>query len=267
MVSLKILLMGLPGSGKTTLARKLKNLIGAVHFNADEIRNNISRDLDFSPLSRVEQARRMGWLCDQVNAAGHPAIADFVCPTDECRAAFGQCFLVFLDTIMISRYPDTNELFQAPTCPNYIVRSRDAVAESKAIYTLLTCNISFNWRKPTALFVGRYQPFHMGHKTLVMEGIKRVGQACIAVRDTGGIDEKNPYSFAEVRESIDAAMKDAQGKYSILRVPNITDVFYGRDVGYNIEKITLPAEIESVSGTCIRKINHSLTAILQQDVK
>lgn len=111
---LKILVMGLPGSGKTTLARLLAPRLGAVHFNADEVRAQIGRDLGFSLADRIEQARRMGWLCDQVAAAGHPALADFVCPTEQTRAAFGPAFIVWVDRIGESRYADTNRMFTPP---------------------------------------------------------------------------------------------------------------------------------------------------------
>ncbi len=110
----KILIMGLPGAGKTTLARELAPLLRAVLFNADEVRQNLNRDLGFSPEDRIEQARRMGWLCDHVAEAGHTAIADFICPTPETRAAFGPAFSVWLDRIKAGRYADTNQLFVPP---------------------------------------------------------------------------------------------------------------------------------------------------------
>ena len=69
---------GSPGTGKTTLAKELASLMNAVHWNADDVRNNINKDLGFSMEDRIEQARRMGWLCDNVNKAGYNAIADFV---------------------------------------------------------------------------------------------------------------------------------------------------------------------------------------------
>lgn len=111
----KILIMGLPGAGKTTLARMLASMLGAVHFNADEVRAHLSRDLGFSIADRMEHARRMGWLCDQVAKAGMPAIADFVCPTAETRAAFGPAFLVWVDRIDEGRFADTNRLFVPPS--------------------------------------------------------------------------------------------------------------------------------------------------------
>lgn len=77
----KILIMGLPGAGKTTLARHLAPRLNAVHYNADDVRANVRPD-------RVEHARRMGWLCNQVVKAGCFAVADFICPTPRAREAF-----------------------------------------------------------------------------------------------------------------------------------------------------------------------------------
>ncbi len=110
----KLLVMGLPGSGKTTLARELAPLLNAVLFNADEVRANVNRDLGFSLEDRIEQARRMGWLCDRVVEAGGTAIADFICPTPETRDAFGPAFTVWLDRIQEGRFADTNKLFTPP---------------------------------------------------------------------------------------------------------------------------------------------------------
>ena len=110
----KILIMGLPGAGKTTLARLLAPRLSAVLFNADEVRANINRELGFSHADRIEHARRMGWLCDRVVEASGTAIADFVCPTPETRAAFGDAFIVFVDRIEKSHFEDTNRLFAPP---------------------------------------------------------------------------------------------------------------------------------------------------------
>lgn len=114
MISRKILVMGLPGAGKTTLTRLLAPMLEAVVFNADEVRASLNRDLGFSLEDRIEHARRMGWLCERVVEAGHTAIADFVCPTRETRKAFGEALIVWVDRIREGRFADTNRLFEAP---------------------------------------------------------------------------------------------------------------------------------------------------------
>jgi adenylylsulfate kinase len=111
---MKILIMGLPGAGKTTLAVALAKELGAVHFNADDIRKHINKDLGFSPEDRVEQARRMGHLCEVVGKWGAMVIADFVCPTPECREAFDADFTIWVDRISEGRYADTNKMFVPP---------------------------------------------------------------------------------------------------------------------------------------------------------
>jgi adenylylsulfate kinase len=110
----KILIMGLPGSGKTTLASVLAPRLKAVHFNADEIRARVNKDLGFTPADRIEQAARMGFLCNLAVRAGHYAVADFVCPTPETRAAFGAHFVIWVDRIEKGRFEDTDRLFVPP---------------------------------------------------------------------------------------------------------------------------------------------------------
>jgi len=111
---MKILVMGLPGAGKTTLAEALARLLQAVHFNADDIRKNINKDLGFSVEDRVEQARRMGHLCDIASRWGAFSIADFICPTPETRKAFNADFVIWVDKIKTSRFEDTDKMFVPP---------------------------------------------------------------------------------------------------------------------------------------------------------
>src|SRR5215510_13674909 len=251
----KILIMGLPGAGKTALANALAPLLNAVVFNADAVRTNISRDLGFSHEDRIEHARRMGWMCDRVVEAGGTVIADFICPTEETRAAFGEAFTIWLDRISAGRFDDTNRMFLAPKRFDLRVTSEGA-PQYWAEKALALLRPAFDPQKPTALFVGRYQPFHAGHQRLIEEGLRRVGQVCIAVRDTHGIGSTNPLPFFAVKQRIEAALSAHAGRFVVVPVPNITHVFYGRDVGYVVERIVLDDKIESISATHLRSPWH-----------
>ena len=246
--------MGLPGAGKTTLANMIAPRLNAVVFNADEIRANINRDLGFSEPDRIEHARRMGWLCDQVVKTGGFAIADFICPTAETRAAFlqgGEAFVVWLNRIDRGRFEDTNQLFVPPESPEVEVTA-EGTPEFWAEQVVQKVRPIFHSKRSTALLIGRYQPFHDGHRALIVEALKRVGQVCIAVRDTSGMDEKNPFSFEYVRARIEHALREYEGRFIVIQIPNITNVFYGRDVGYAVERIDLDASLEAVSATTVR---------------
>ena len=248
----KILVMGLPGAGKTTLANALGPLLNAVVFNADAVRANLSRDLGFSHEDRVEHARRMGWMCDRVVEAGGTVIADFICPTPDTRAAFGEAFTIWLDRIEAGRFEDTNRMFVTPDHVDLRVPA-ECTAQYWAERALTLLRPAFDPQKPTALFVGRYQPFHAGHQRLIEEGLRRVGQVCIAVRDTHGIDAKNPLPFFTVKQRIEAALSVHAGRFVVVPLPNVTNIFYGRDVGYKIERIVLDNATEAISATKVRE--------------
>jgi hypothetical protein len=256
----KILIMGLPGSGKSTIAELVSHELGAVWFNADAVREEINKDLDFSVESRNEQARRMGWICDQVTKTGSYAVADFVCPTEEARLLFDADLIVWVNRITEGRFEDTNKMFVPPVRDKRWTSGEDIVLKNGTPQEMCDQVIkhinsleSWNNQAPTALLIGRYQPFHDGHKALVAEAIRRTGQCCIALRDVGGIDDNNPYEFEVVRRNILRACREFGNKINVIDCPNIMDVFYGRGVGYNIERIDLDKEFTDISATKVRK--------------
>ena len=110
---MKILVMGLPGSGKTYLAERLAKKIDCGWFNADTLRGMV-KDWDFSEEGRLRQSLRMKSVADFESAHNRIVICDFVCPTKETRENFSADIVIWMDTIKEGRYEDTNKLFQDP---------------------------------------------------------------------------------------------------------------------------------------------------------
>ncbi len=109
-----ILIMGLPGSGKTTLANELAPLLNAKRLNADEVRKE-ANDWDFSEEGRKRQSKRMADLALKLKEDGSFVVADFICPTPEARKLFPADFTVWVDTIKEGRFEDTNKMFEQPS--------------------------------------------------------------------------------------------------------------------------------------------------------
>ena len=120
-----VLIMGLPGSGKTTLAKELVPMLNAKWLNADKVRTEYN-DWDFSEEGRVRQANRMRDLAKKLRDKGSYVVADFVCPTREARKLFGADYTIWMDTIEKGRFDDTNQMFVKPINFNFKVDSFDA---------------------------------------------------------------------------------------------------------------------------------------------
>jgi len=247
----KVLIMGLPGSGKTTLAEKLTKIINAKWLNADQIRKEFD-DWDFSKGARKIQAKRMSDLANKHIKEGKHVVADFICPTPETRELFNADLTVWVDTIQKGRFEDTNQMFVKPKNFDFHVTTKDAELWAIQIADKI---VEYKWdnKKPTAQMLGRWQPFHDGHYTLFCEIIKKTGQVCIQVRDVQGVED-NPFDFEYVKSKITERLElKFKNRFKIVLVPNITNICYGRGVGYKIEEIVLSEEIQKVSATKIRK--------------
>ena len=120
-----ILIMGLPGSGKTTLASELVPLLKAKWLNADEVRKE-ANDWDFSAEGRTRQAKRMWAKAKEFKDQGNHVVADFVCPTPAARALFPADFIIWVDTIKEGRFDDTNKMFVKPDKYDFHVTTQDA---------------------------------------------------------------------------------------------------------------------------------------------
>ena len=114
--------------------------------------------------------------------------------------------------------------------------------------------MEYKWdnKKPTTQMLGRWQPFHDGHYALFEEIIKKTGQVCIQVRDVQGVGD-NPFDYEYVKSKIvERLVPKYKNRFKVVLVPNITNICYGRGVGYKIEEIVLPEKIQKISATKIR---------------
>jgi len=262
---MKILIMGLPGSGKTTLAEEIydeflsRNRSVNWH-NADSVRK-LFDDWDFSEAGRIRQAERMGKYGNLDKDMGIYAICEFICPTEKLRNIFSEGgsadYIIWMDTIKKSRYEDTNKMFEAPSKYDYRITSFNAKDWAKRIVDDII-NVEkpeqFDPRKPTVQMLGRWQPWHDGHQALFERALAKTGQVCIMIRDCQDWNNSNPFDIADVEERIHKALGPKfYGQYTVQVVPNIVEIVYGRDVGYKINKIELSDEIHQVSATKIRE--------------
>ena len=243
--------MGLPGSGKTTLASKLVSLIKAKWLNNDKVRKE-ANDWDFSEEARKRQAKRMADFAERYKQDGHHVVADFICPTPEARKLFNPDYIVWMNTINKGKYDDTNKMFVKPKKFDFQVTTHNAELWAMQIADKI---IEYKWddKKPTVQMLGRWQPFHDGHYALFEEVIKKTGQVYLMVRDVQGIGD-NPFDFESIRSKIIERLEPKyKNRFKVVLVPNITNISYGRNVGYKIEEIVLSEEIQKVSATKIRK--------------
>ena len=278
----RILIMGLPGAGKTYLAQALKKYletngdlmkinpqrvlayegipgpdfmnVAVDWFNADEIRKKYN-DWDFSKEGRIRQSLRMFQFA--MECSGDYVICDFVAPLVEMRNNFKADWTVWVDTIDKGRYDDTNRAFVPPEVYDFRVTEQDAEKWAEFIGLHILENRRrpvFDWQKETVQMLGRWQPWHAGHRALFERAVAKTGQVVIQIRDCQGWQGSNPFAIEQVKNYIRRDLDMVyQGQYEIQVVPNIVNITYGRDVGYKIEQESFDQSITNISATNIRK--------------
>ena len=276
MIATKILVMGLPGSGKTYFSQRLNSYLMAhgecnlssiqsdkplfslnarvKWFNPDEIRKKFN-DWDFSKEGRIRQSLRMAEFalksdCDYV-------ICDFVAPLQEMRNNFKADSTIWMDTIDSGRFEDTNKIFVPPDVYDFRITEQDADKWVPFVGEYIIQKKRrpvFDWRKETVQMLGRWQPWHKGHRALFERALSKTGQVSIMIRDCQGWNNSNPFSFNQICNFIKKDLDPLyQGQYNIILVPNIVNITYGRDVGYKIEQEHFDDDIHNISATKIRK--------------
>lgn len=265
-----IWLFGLPCSGKTTLA---EGLIGpnTVHLDGDYLRNTLNSDLGFSKEDRTENLRRAAGVAQALNDQGFDVVASFITPYRSQRELIAEKIedvsFIYVNTPVevceerdvkgmyeqarkgeIEGFTGIDAPFEDPEAEEIKLEVRTATHSKKNSIEQINKELGLKF-DPSHIFIGRWQPFHDGHRTIIDSVADNGKEVIIAIRDTD-LSEKNPFTAQERQELIEDVYEDHPNVNTMI-IPDVDTVAIGRDVGYSV--VSVPEEIAEISGTKTRK--------------
>ncbi|SFS97536.1 adenylyl-sulfate kinase [Halostagnicola kamekurae] len=260
-------LFGLPCSGKTTLA---EGLIGpnTVHLDGDYLRNTLNSDLGFSKEDRTENLRRAAGIAQALNEQGFDVVASFITPYRSQRELIDEKLedvsFVYVNAPVevcedrdvkgmyerarngeIDGFTGVDAPFEEPEEVELEVRT--ATRSKEAGIETINRELALKF-DPSHIFIGRWQPLHDGHRTIIDSAADNGKDVIIAIRDTE-LSEENPFTAKERRELIEDVYADHPNVETMI-IPDVDTVAIGRNVGYSV--VSVPEEVAQISGTDTR---------------
>jgi adenylylsulfate kinase len=263
-------LFGLPCSGKTTLA---EGLVGpnTVHLDGDYLRDTLNTDLGFSKEDRTENLRRAAGIAQGLNEQGFDVVASFITPYESqrkmIREKIGTVSFIHVETpVEVCEERDVKGMYEqaregemknftgvdAPfEDPENGAVALEVETETRSEReTVKEINTELDLKsEPSHVFLGRWQPLHDGHRTIIDSAADNGKDVVVGIRNTE-LDEKNPFTAQERKELIKEVYSDYPN-VEVMIVPNIDTVAVGREVGYSV--VSVPEEIAEISGTETRE--------------
>lgn len=285
-----IQLTGLSGAGKSTLANHVKSELERSNVKAevvdgDQYRQTLCKDLGFSKEDRQENIRRLGTLCGTLSKHGIVTIMSAINPYDairqELKTMFNNVYVVWVNcdiptliqrdtkglyqrALLPDGHPEKihnltgiNDTYEIPENPDLIINTNQlSIAEStQCLLRFITTKIAqrdlpVHSSSPKAMFVGRWQPFHNGHKWIIEQKLAKGIPVLIAIRDVIP-DEKNPLTAGQTLSLIQKVY-EKNPLVSTMVIPDIESINYGRNVGYEVNEIVPPPDIHTISASEVR---------------
>ena len=263
-------LFGLPSAGKTTLA---EGMIGpnTVHLDGDYLRETLNEDLGFSKADRSENLRRAAGVAQCLNEQNYDVVASFItpyrdqrelihekvddvsfvhvkAPVDVCEDRDEKGLYEQAREGEIENFTGVDAPFEEPEPGEVALEVRTATHSTEETLKKINTELDHKF-DPSHIFIGRWQPLHDGHRTIIDSAADNGKEVVIAIRDTE-LSEKNPFTAQERKELINEVYGD-HPNVEVMIIPDVDTVAIGRDVGYSL--VSVPQEVAEISGTETRK--------------